>query len=133
MPHSDEFVEFLLEQMQHSGIDGTLLHAKRMFGGYGVYFDETMFALVADDTLYYKVAENNIADFESHGLEPFSYQRNGKRFAMSYCEAPGDIYEDSDTMRYWSNKAIDASRLAKKQTARKKSSKKKATANNGKH
>jgi DNA transformation protein len=32
---------------------------RKMFGGYGVYHDGLMFALVADDTLYLKADDEN--------------------------------------------------------------------------
>ena len=31
--------------------------AKAMFGGYGIYIDELMFALVADDVLFFKTGK----------------------------------------------------------------------------
>jgi DNA transformation protein len=42
---------------------------RRMFGGAGIYAGDTMFALVADGTIYLKVGESNAAAFEREGLE----------------------------------------------------------------
>ncbi len=112
MPHSNEFVDFLLEQMQLGGLDATELCAKRMFGGYGIYFGEQMFALVADEVLYFKVADNNRDAFNERGLPAFQYERSGKQYAMSYHEAPAEVLDEPDAMRSWADAAIDAARLA---------------------
>ncbi len=112
MPHSNEFVDFLLEQMQSGGLNATELRAKRMFGGYGIYFGEQMFALVADEVLYFKVADNNRAAFSQRGLPAFCYERNGKPCHLSYHEAPAEVLDEPDAMRSWANAAIDAARMA---------------------
>jgi len=74
MGHSNEFIEYLLELLHGVG----KVKARAMFGGYGLYYfsnfeqDGIMFALVAEDALYLKTDEDNLADFEQRGLEPFS-------------------------------------------------------------
>ena len=123
MKQQDEFITYVLELMQPLG----QVSAQAMFGGYGIYIDDTMFALVADDVLYFKTDENNRSDFETRGLEAFSYMRNGKLLNMSYNEAPAEVMDDSDAMVNWSNKAIDAALKAKqnKKTQHKKKTPKK--------
>jgi len=52
--------------------------------------------------------DNNLADYTQKKLNPFTYERNGKVIKMSYHEAPAEVYDDSDRMQYWANKAIEA-------------------------
>ena len=113
MKKHDEFVNYLLELMQPLGP----VSAKAMFGGYGIYIGDLMFALVADDVLYLKTDDENLPDFEQRSLQPFRYERNGKAYNMSYSEAPAEVMDDAETMRLWAGKAIDA---ALKNRARKK-------------
>ena len=82
--------------------------ARRMFGGYGIYLDRTMFALVADDTLYLKADDASRAAFVAAGLEPFRYARKGKSYEMSYYAAPEEALEDAELLRDWARKAVDA-------------------------
>lgn len=122
MAHSNEFIEYLLELLQSIGE----MKARAMFGGYGLYFnslqhDSIMFALVADDVLYFKTDKDSLADFTARKLEAFKYQRNGKQYSMSYNEAPGEVLDDPDEMTRWAKKAIDAAqRCAAKRRAAKK-------------
>lgn len=115
MKKHDEFVDYLLELMQPLGP----VSAKSMFGGYGIYIDDLMFALVADDVLYLKTDAASLPDFEQLGLPPFSYERNGKAYNMSYSEAPAEVLDDTDAMYLWANKAIEAALKNRKISKRK--------------
>ena len=59
MSRRSEFVEFVTEQM--SFIRG--LRVRAMFGGYGVYQDDCIFAIIADDRLYFKTDPITRAEF----------------------------------------------------------------------
>ena len=113
MKNHDEFVDYILELMQALGP----VSAKAMFGGYGIYINDLMFALVANDVLYLKTSNVNLPDFEKRGLRPFSYQRKGKTLQMSYSEAPAEALDDANIMQLWANRAIEAALTGKKGTA----------------
>ena len=109
MTASDSFVEFLRDQLRCVGP----IAVRRMFGGAGVYADGIMFALVADDTLYFKSDAQPRADFEPEGLAAFSYAtKDGRNTIMSYWRAPESLYDDPDEMRVWPMKALGAARRA---------------------
>lgn len=84
-----------------------------MFGGYGVYRDDLMFALVADDVLYLKADKRSVEGFESKGLGRFEYEKKGKTVALSYYEAPEEIYDNPEDAKLWARRAYDAALRAK--------------------
>lgn len=90
-----------------------------MFGGYGVYTDKTMFGLIANDVLYFKIGPGNEADYIAEGLEPFVYDGKDKPVAMSYRIVPERLFDDPDEMAVWAGKAIDAALAAKGKSERK--------------
>ncbi len=96
-PKRSEFVDYLLDQLHPR----EAFLAKSMFGGWGIYRHGRMFAIVADDELYLKVDEQTQPDFEALGLEPFTFQRKGKPFAMSYYQAPAETLEDPEILNQW--------------------------------
>lgn len=105
-----EFVTFLLEQLYPIGP----VHARGMFGGHGIYLEDLMFGLVADETLYLKVDDGNRAFYEQQDLPPFIYQKNGKPYVMSYCMAPPDALEDSKQLCGIAQQAVAAAQRQRK-------------------
>lgn len=83
---------------------------RRMFGGAGVYADGTMFALVADDELYFKADEATRGAFEAEGLGPFVYDARGKPMTMSYWRIPGRLFDDPAEMTAWARSALAVAR-----------------------
>ncbi|MCC5885437.1 MAG: TfoX/Sxy family protein [Gammaproteobacteria bacterium] len=67
-----------------------------MFGGYGVFHDGVMFALVADDEVYLKSDAKAARRHEAEGLEPFRYEKGGRSVIMSYHRAPEAIFDDPE-------------------------------------
>jgi DNA transformation protein and related proteins len=88
--------------------------ARGMFGGYGVYKDGVIFGLIDDDTLYFKVADSNRADYEVKGSHPFTYVARGKRMPTSYWLVPLDVLEDREAVSLWMEKALTVSLNARK-------------------
>lgn len=91
--------------------------SRKMFGGYGIYREGLMFALITEDTLYFKTDAINVAQFESAGGEPFVYQSAGRTVQLSYYSAPTESLESPDEMRAWCQSAYTAAlRAAKPKT-----------------
>lgn len=111
-----EFVDYLSEVFEQFGA----VRSRRMFGGYGIYHDDLMFGLVADDVLYLKADNQSKELFENEGLGPFMYSKNGKEMAMSYYQAPEEIFDDPDVARIWARHAFDAALRSKKPARKKK-------------
>ena len=82
--------------------------ARRMFGGYGLYCDGVMFALIADDVLYLKADAASRGEFECAGSEPFVYEARGRRTTMAYWRAPDDAMESRELAARWARTAVAA-------------------------
>jgi DNA transformation protein len=109
MSVSPSFKTFALEQLGR-GIRG--VRGKSMFGGVGIYAGELFFALIADDTLYFKVDDSNRADFEARGTGPFQpFGEDGE--VMQYYRVPDDLLEEVEELCAWAEKAIAVARRAK--------------------
>jgi DNA transformation protein len=121
MATRSEFVDYLLEQLAPLGD----VSARGMFGGWGIYHEGRMFALVADDTVYFKVDDANRTDFEREGLQPFRYARTDREIAvMSYYQPPAAAIDDRELLCVWARKGIEAAaRAAEKKRAKPKRAK----------
>ncbi len=88
------------------------VRARSMFGGVGIYSGAAFFALIADDTLYFKVDDSTRPDFEARGMSPFRpYGDDGE--VMGYYELPHELLEDLEALRGWADKAVAVARRKK--------------------
>jgi DNA transformation protein len=108
-PHN-EFVEFVLEELVPVGRART----RAMFGGYGIYLDNTIFAIIVDDRLYFKADGATCHAFTEHGLNPFTYVARGKTITMQYYEASPEVFEEPESMQNWARLALGAALRTKK-------------------
>ncbi len=99
-----EFVDYLHEVFEPFGA----IRARRMFGGYGIYHDELMFALVADDVLYLKADAETADLFTQRGLAAFEYVRGRKRITLAYYQAPEEMFEEPGAAGIWAGRAYEA-------------------------
>lgn len=76
-----------------------------MFGGVGIYAGDVFFALIDDDTLYFKVDDSNRNDFVAASMGPFR-PFGDERDKMQYYEVPADLLDDPDALRPWAEKAM---------------------------
>lgn len=115
-----EFVDYLHEVFIEFGP----IRSRKMFGGHGIYHNDLMFGLVADDELYLKTDSESVSLFEEKGLDAFEFVAKGKTTKMSYYSAPEEIYDDFEHAYYWADIAYKAALRAddkkRKQAARKK-------------
>jgi DNA transformation protein len=97
----NEFVDYVVELMA----DWAPASARKMFGGYGLYREGLMFALIADDELFFKTDSDNVAQFERAGSRPFAYQGRNRVVQMSYWSAPAASLDSPAEMSGWCQSA----------------------------
>lgn len=109
MSVSPSFRAFVLEQLARATPG---IRARSMFGGVGVYAADVFFALLDDDTLYFKVDDATRPQFEERGMAPFRpYGDDGE--VMQYYEVPADALEDPEELGAWVEAALAVARRAK--------------------
>jgi DNA transformation protein len=75
------------------------------------------FALIADDTLYFKVDDSTRPEFESRNMDPFRpYGPDGE--VMQYYCVPAEVLEDAEALADWAERAIAVARRARKRPPR---------------
>jgi DNA transformation protein len=107
MAASDGFAEFLREQLAPLG----RISLRRMFSKTGVFCDGVMLGMVADDTLYFRVDDDNRAAFkEAESSPPLSYEKQGRTIDLSFWRAPERLLDDPDELVAWARIALEAAR-----------------------
>jgi DNA transformation protein and related proteins len=123
MVASNSFAEFLREQLVPLG----RITMRRMFGKTGVFCGGAMFAMVADDTLYFRVDDDNRAAFrEAEAFPPLRYEKRGCTIDLAFWRAPERLFDEPDELMTWARAAAAAAhRVAakRKRTAPRRKSK----------
>ena len=75
---------------------------RAMMGGTTLYLDGTIFAIVANDLLWFKADATSDAAWDDAGCARFTYEMGeGRMGTMNYRRAPDDVYDDADALREW--------------------------------
>jgi DNA transformation protein len=114
MTVSVNYRAFVLEQLARVLPD---VRGRNMFGGVGIYSGDLFFALIGNDTLYFKVDDETRPDFEAIGMGPFRPFGDGGE-TMQYYEVSAEVLEDHGELAAWSGKAVAVARRARGRRAR---------------
>ena len=107
MVASDSFAEFLREQLASLGH----LTMRRMFGKTGVFYDGVMFGMVTENTLYFRVDDQNRVTFkEAEAFPPLNYEKNGHTIDLSFWRAPERLFDEPEELVAWARAALAAAR-----------------------
>ena len=107
MAASDSFGEFLRELLAPLGP----VTLRRMFGKTGVFCDGVMFAVVTDNTLYFRVDDDNRVVFkEAESSPPLNYQKQGRAIDLAFWRAPERLFDEPDELLAWGRAALAAAR-----------------------
>ncbi len=107
MVASDSFAEFLREQLAPLG----RITMRRMFGKTGVFCDGFMLGMVRDNTLYFRVDDDNRAAFkEAESFPPLDYEKKGGTIDLAFWRAPERLFDEPDELVTWARLALAAAR-----------------------
>ena len=123
MVASATFAEFLREQLAPLGH----VSLRRMFGKTGVFCDALMLGMVRDNTLYFRVDDENREIFkEAEVYPPLNYAKKGSTIDLAFWRAPERLFDAPDELLTWARAALAAAgRVAAKRerAARRRTSK----------
>ena len=116
MVASDSFAEFLREQLAPLG----RVTMRRMFGKTGVFCRGLMFAMVADNMLYFRVDDGNRPAFnEAESFPPLTDTKQGEVIDLSFGRAPERLFDEPDELVEWARIALEAASRVAAKTKRK--------------
>ena len=82
------------------------IRTRKMFGGFGVFEADTMFALVdSSGGIFFKADESNLNRFEEAGSE--------KHARMPYYQLPEAVLDDDKYLQEWALASIQVAKAAK--------------------
>ena len=123
MVASDGFAGFLRDQLAPVG----RITVRRMFGKTGVFCDGFMLGMVRDNTLYFRVDDDNRVIFkEAESFPPLNYEKKGGTIDLSFWRAPERLFDEPDELAVWARAALAAARrvaVKRERTARRQKSK----------
>jgi len=92
---SADIAGILLKSLSHIGA----IRSKKMFGGYGVFEEDTMFALIDKaGTVFFKADDTLLKKFEDAGSE--------KHGRMPYYQVPDVVLADTAALIEWAQASI---------------------------
>jgi DNA transformation protein len=100
------FVEELFEP-----VEGAMV--RPMFGGLGIFREGIMFALGADEVLYFRADGETEPAFAAEGSQPWVYEGRDRAVTMPYWRVPERLLDDRDEFRTWALTAFAAAERAK--------------------
>lgn len=105
MAKTDPFCDHLVDVLRPLG----LVTYRFMFGGYGMYADGVLFAIVDDGVFMLKADAESKAPFVERGIGPFQPDPRGK-MTMPYFKVPDELLDDQDELLAWARIAVEAAR-----------------------
>ena len=107
MTASASFAAFVCEQLAPLG----RITLRRMFGKHGVFCDGVMIGMVRDNTLYFRVDDQNRAVFhEAAAFPPLNYEKKGALIDLAFWRAPERLLDEPDELVAWARAALGAAR-----------------------
>jgi DNA transformation protein and related proteins len=99
-----QYLAYVLEQL--AGLAS--VSTRRMFGAVGLYSGESFFAVVDDDTLFFKTDESNYPDYQARNMPRFMPTSKRPQGPRGYHQVPAEIIEDGESLVAWARKAVAA-------------------------
>jgi DNA transformation protein len=82
-----------------------------MFGKTGVFCNGLMLGMVTENTLYFRVDDQNRVVFqEAASSPPLNYEKQGRAIDLAFWRAPERLFDEPDELVRWGQAALAAAR-----------------------
>ncbi|MBU2895415.1 TfoX/Sxy family DNA transformation protein [Vibrio hepatarius] len=96
----------LFDQLGH-------IKSRSMFGGFGIFADDTMFALVVNDKLHIRADDKLASQFQYEGLTPYVYKKRGFPVVTKYFALTKDVSSCQDRALSLAQSALEVAKKEK--------------------
>ncbi len=69
-----------------------------MFGGYGIFHEGCMFALISGNGLFFKIDDSNKPLYEKSGSKQYK--------PMHYYQVPAEVFENTTKLLEWAQQSV---------------------------
>ncbi|PSW13593.1 DNA transformation protein [Photobacterium rosenbergii] len=87
--------------------------SRSMFGGFGIFAGETMFALVVNDKLHLRANAKNEQEYKKAGLKPYIYKKRGFPVVTKHYAIPDEWWNDTGKIIEQATRSLDAANVDK--------------------
>lgn len=108
---SSQYAEYVTEEL----LADYGVRARAMFGGYGIYKDDVIFAMITStDELGFKVDDTNRPDYEQRHAKEFIFKaKNHRATKMGYWSLPAEVAEDPGLLGEFVAKSVAVAKAKK--------------------
>ncbi|WP_413111609.1 TfoX/Sxy family DNA transformation protein [Thaumasiovibrio sp. DFM-14] len=96
------------------------IKSRSMFGGFGLFLGETMFALVVNDKLHLRANASNEREFKASNFEPYIYKKRGFPVVTKYYAIPETWWDTPDQIISQASVALSSAQQDKEEQVAKK-------------
>ncbi len=108
----EKFLDHVLEEVL---VGIPKITSRPMFGGYGIYNNGTIFAIIAFGKLYFKVDDSTRPMYEAMKSEPFTYEQGDhERTTMPYWLVPEELFKEKEKIRKMVTESVSISKKTSK-------------------
>ena len=79
---------------------------RSIFGAVGIFIDERLLGIVADEVLYLHTGPTNREDYLSRGCRQFKPYPNAFDLTTDHHQVPAEIVSDPQTLKEWGQRAL---------------------------
>ncbi|OIQ26718.1 TfoX/Sxy family DNA transformation protein [uncultured Vibrio sp.] len=91
--------------------------SRSMFGGFGIFVEDTMFALVVNDKLHIRADSDSVKKFQQQGYQPYVYKKRGHPVVTKYYALPENWLDNQSTTLSEAKNSLDIAKKEKESQA----------------